>query len=1350
MDEVWRHDLHTVTRSYVNSSPLPTRKSGGNKQNFTYGMVFDENKQGHWQLINRWLKSPQYTWRQKQYASDITALTYVDPQKDYCPKAFGADTEEKNHVGIIAYEDDVLINRIFSKDAHTCGRPFEVDTAQNESYKSEDFYSNRCNSLAELVSSGITTEHNEVLARVKKVSAIVIFQDTIKDRLIAQKRALELQKRRDELNTEFGQELYNPGKPVPIVFYTPKNAQRHLTEYTLQEQQQDFNNSNETELLASIRKAQNQSSYIQRHGVNHVHINAAQGNLANLENTSDKELSQLDNDGRSAVHYAAQNGQIKVLEHLHSRGFDIVSQDILQAAIDNGWRETAHWLVDQRLKTKQTLTDEIFDIAMEACPFEKRLARYNQLLNHHLTYSQQKLMKAFNNVARIPSFTSQTISQYLPKILQSCNQFLETTKALDDKQRENQLFNIIEYEVYDKIDSGTELTNILRKYPEKTDTILQYVYPRLHTILRQNELSSLLNTETIGPHHKHNIIDKIKHNVADIITTQNEFLKVLDALIEGFDGLSDPEKYQFRNIIVNQTNWNRGSKDLLSLIDKYLVNSDKNGCQQLLKSLRTVTIDPVWAYEDLKQLTAKFDNDHDKFIAIKVSIRSLDGFRGAINYIENHLPQYSRLDLLQQLPGLNIQDVFKNIQQVSAILGELDPEERKVLVNRLVDSKVTINAGDYLNFKHVIYSLHKDKLAEHFLSKINFNFKDEYDRKNIIETALTVLFYGDCHVFSLIVLNIAHSWQEIDQAISSQMDKGSIDDATLSDRLVNSFSIEDLAKLNGLSVEYLGALLFPRSPIENKSERLYKSLKKKAENNESLELEPAYFDSYVIGNLDQQHIHKLVNNVIIPHPGSFFGNARANHKNRNKHTVYYLLKRTEDENIKQQVVKDVILPNPDWFFGQPSTNQPSTNLSGVVRLLEKLDKDSSIQLIQGLPVGDYINQCENMSTIKSFLNNVPAEQTIPQFLDKALHYNKISNDHVNDYLKIRFNSAKLDNENAQEALLIKLLLQDQEQGLDKQSLDQLSRLGLRNLPLVNHLAAQNYSIESILPDDDKLLAHIDGDNQLDKHRNAIQSYMNRNNEAGFVGISNTINHLYYVFTQSPIDEYFRQTNHTNNDYTEATNCTNGDSRIDRLRQCFQQLTHQSSQSKHQQIINDCLKTLNSTINSKIESDQSNNNNFLSFFYRTKTSTDHYRVMARLQTPPAIGWFDLNQNKHKLSDNDQQLINLVDQLRDKAVQFYEQGHDRKFDKAKELYQNLTEVIANKQGYGTDTQPCELKTVKDKLKQAKDNELGEHANLIHNILQKFCKFFRGKWLRTSTERLADDILEKYPSPQDIQPK
>ena len=341
-NDYWEHGLYGEKRGYmywvtpspINCDPHPPNRLSPKKR-FTVKMV-KHHEGTHWKVVERRNAPPTHSTKEKERFSKFSSLSYARPLEGYQPKVFGWNRGSfECLVGIRMEEKDVLINRIMSRDIAAIMRPYDF----NDKQKAEELLKKKlsnysyCNSLNELVQSGLVYTYNEVLGRVKKISAIAIFSDNLQSRLLAQLRARQYEKRLKEQAKEFG-ESFEQSYTIPIVYYIPDDQKNHSV-YNSKAQQDDlaavkdgqFGQYDDAqkcgEYLERLEELKNEPSFIEKNKIQQVHILAALGDKEALK----KHLNQYPNDvnlpdaqGKTPAHYAAQNDRVAILKLLKQKG----------------------------------------------------------------------------------------------------------------------------------------------------------------------------------------------------------------------------------------------------------------------------------------------------------------------------------------------------------------------------------------------------------------------------------------------------------------------------------------------------------------------------------------------------------------------------------------------------------------------------------------------------------------------------------------------------------------------------------------------------------------------------------------------------------------------------------------------------------------------------------------------------------------------------------------------------------------------------------------------------------------------------------------------------------------------
>lgn len=199
-------------------------------------------------------KLPRFTPRQKQgfsYQQSISLFTL--PQVD--SSIYGSLRAQRatKLVGVRLPLTEVLINRLFLKDAGTRGRPYDHSTyeealeyhqiwsGENEPVLLNNVLKYQDAFLARKLKIGADGINNEALARLRwnfNNCSICIFSDSLEARLLAQDYArilyLELQAQAKATQTPLPENYQ-----VPITFFLPDNPHRNNTSYNKEEQTAD-------------------------------------------------------------------------------------------------------------------------------------------------------------------------------------------------------------------------------------------------------------------------------------------------------------------------------------------------------------------------------------------------------------------------------------------------------------------------------------------------------------------------------------------------------------------------------------------------------------------------------------------------------------------------------------------------------------------------------------------------------------------------------------------------------------------------------------------------------------------------------------------------------------------------------------------------------------------------------------------------------------------------------------------------------------------------------------------------------------------------------------------------------
>ena len=201
-------------------------------------------------VFERAKKQPLFPKEQKTSFSKHCSTTLVTDRA--LPPLFGHSDRNKKLVGVIISLKDALINRLFSNDCDSVGRPYDFDSKEEaDKYFEAQVLANEPKLFDNLEKfenaiatrkSGQGSAYNEVLARLRwnlnGSSKIFIGSDTLEARLIAQEYARLLLNRLRQQAKENHLE-WNEEYQVPICFYLPGTS-KHATDYDGVQQQNDI------------------------------------------------------------------------------------------------------------------------------------------------------------------------------------------------------------------------------------------------------------------------------------------------------------------------------------------------------------------------------------------------------------------------------------------------------------------------------------------------------------------------------------------------------------------------------------------------------------------------------------------------------------------------------------------------------------------------------------------------------------------------------------------------------------------------------------------------------------------------------------------------------------------------------------------------------------------------------------------------------------------------------------------------------------------------------------------------------------------------------------------------------
>lgn len=386
----WHQFLMAITPTPVNRMALPPLRRQP-KERYTNKMGSDEHGQLKWQTYDRFKKMPMYPTKELLNSSPVLAMTYADPAKGYEPLPFMQDEVSANELtGVRIEVNAVLINRIMAIDCATWDRAFDSPTYKEAQRMLEDDREEGicCDNLAEVVNNAHTFMHNEILARIQAISAVLIFTDTMQARLRAQARARQINNRRQQLYFERNEQPNDDIESIPILFYMPKNSNRHLNYYSYPERLRDYVTANSlphlTAYLQAIDEADQQKSFIERQKIGCLHYWSAHGHLKSLNETYLSGFASFETQdaiGYRPVHYAAQNGNNHVLKLLKQKQCDLtaLSGDGMSPLEMAGWNNQYHtvtWLAD----CQASLTGKELGFALWACDRRNRWNRFQELV----------------------------------------------------------------------------------------------------------------------------------------------------------------------------------------------------------------------------------------------------------------------------------------------------------------------------------------------------------------------------------------------------------------------------------------------------------------------------------------------------------------------------------------------------------------------------------------------------------------------------------------------------------------------------------------------------------------------------------------------------------------------------------------------------------------------------------------------------------------------------------------------------------------------------------------------------------------------------------------------------------
>jgi hypothetical protein len=250
--------------------------------------------------------------------------TYIDPKKAFCPNHFwGSDEFSKEaSVGVEAMLDEAYPSRIYSQDAGTTDRKDQSNAPTAEPIAE---LSKRLDDL--LMDSGRLKNH-EVIARVNNISAIIIFKDNLKSRLLAQVRARNYQKRIKALYRHLGLPVTEETGKIPIKFYTSGVSKKEgpFQVYDEREQIADFEKAKSLPCFDMVCRRYHSKTLEERLGLKEAHKQASLGNLDYFRGTVDN-IDAKDTHGKTPLHYAAQGGHIDLVLLLLEKAAAVVDDE---------------------------------------------------------------------------------------------------------------------------------------------------------------------------------------------------------------------------------------------------------------------------------------------------------------------------------------------------------------------------------------------------------------------------------------------------------------------------------------------------------------------------------------------------------------------------------------------------------------------------------------------------------------------------------------------------------------------------------------------------------------------------------------------------------------------------------------------------------------------------------------------------------------------------------------------------------------------------------------------------------------------------------------------------------------
>ncbi|MDF1797176.1 MAG: ankyrin repeat domain-containing protein [Coxiellaceae bacterium] len=325
--DYWNDFLYNTLKSCVNnrkSKTLRIARPSLSKMSITntrrdYTVKLSRHGSAPYDVTHKNLHlNAMYSPDEKRGFTKPQSLSFVDPDHYFEAPAFGWNRNRQTLlVGVKMRPEHVKVNRIISYDSGTFTRPHDHLSAREAATYLEKKTGDHIyfNSTDDLVKNGSAQRINEILGRINAIDAILVFSDNLESRLLAQHRCQQLNIRLREVENENN---LTPGclGTREIEFYLPKHgSEKHLTVYDEAAQTADRTNPEAAAIIAAYTT--DTTSYIERHRITPTHLAAARGDLTALASaTTADNINQQDTLGRTALHFALENGHIALVEWL--------------------------------------------------------------------------------------------------------------------------------------------------------------------------------------------------------------------------------------------------------------------------------------------------------------------------------------------------------------------------------------------------------------------------------------------------------------------------------------------------------------------------------------------------------------------------------------------------------------------------------------------------------------------------------------------------------------------------------------------------------------------------------------------------------------------------------------------------------------------------------------------------------------------------------------------------------------------------------------------------------------------------------------------------------------------------